>query len=340
MGTLWWSNHNLKDYQAGYATLNKSGSVSATSGGVIPAGVSGLGTSTKKPGRHIAVGQGFFVVGVKSGTIHFKNSQRIFFKELEQVLPNFGSVFMKTSKTTQSSKTQAQTQSDAYTDVRPKIRLGFNGAKVDHRQLLLTIDENATDAYDRGYDAEIYEIFSDDMYWVIGDKKYVIQGTNAIDVNKEIPLGIVSSGEKITIEIDALENMEETTEIFIKDNTTNQLVNITTNPFEVTLPKGEYKTKYSLVFKENTSLSVEEDILNDGIKMYMDNNNSILNINNTTNSAIEKIIIYNQLGQTIKYVNSNLKGKEIAVPIKASTGVYFAQIHTSTGKVSKKLIIN
>ena len=76
-------------------------------------------------------------------------------------------------------------------DLRPKFRIGFNAPLIDHRQLLLTIDENATDGVDWGYDAQLYQVLNDDMYWIINDTKYVIQATNFVTIDKEIALGII-----------------------------------------------------------------------------------------------------------------------------------------------------
>ncbi|SFS41408.1 LamG-like jellyroll fold domain-containing protein [Lutibacter maritimus] len=331
------TNHNLKDYQAGYATLTKAGGVTATSGGVIPAGVSNLGTSTKIPGRFIPVGQGFFVVGSTNGQIHFKNSQRIFFKEAEETVSNFGSVFMKgiTKKTTKSTS--------RFMDNRQKIRIGFEGAKVDHRQLLLTIDENASDGVDRGYEAEIYEVFEDDMYWVIQDKKYVIQATNAIENNKEILLGVkVKETGTVKIKIDELENEDVNMQLFLKDSLLQKTYNLKENPFEQEIEAGEYVNRFYLVFKPIPKV-IEEDteIIEEisGVHIFMNNQIAELQIQKDAETNISQIKLVNYLGQNIKIWNQKFDGTLISLPIKLATGVYVVQMKTEKGIINKKIII-
>uniref|UniRef100_UPI00356A31AA T9SS type A sorting domain-containing protein n=1 Tax=Lutibacter sp. TaxID=1925666 RepID=UPI00356A31AA len=321
------NSHNLKDYQAGYATLNNSGGVPATAG-ALPE-VSPFGTPVKTPEQYIAIAQGFFVVAdADGGTIEFNNGQRVFETE-----SSGNSIFMKgeASKTASSSKTTA--------DVRPKFRIGFEGASITHRQILFTVDENTSDAVDWGYEAEIYEMFDDDMFWTINDKKYVIQASNNVNVDKEIPLGIKSSGEQISIKVDALENVDESTELYIKDNVTGLTHTIKNQSFDITLAKGEYLNRFSLVFKPQNTLGVEEEILESGITVFMNNATSELQIKNTTTSEIESVILYNSLGQSFGFWRNMFSNETTLLPIKAASGLYFVQINTTTGKIGKKVIV-
>ena len=116
---------------------------------------------------------------VNGGQIQFNNSQRVFVKE-----SSGNSIFMRTDNS------KSTTTNNLGNDLRPKFRIGFDAPQINHRQILLTLDENTTDAVDWGYDAEMPEVFDDDMYWVINDKKYVIQATNEFGFDKEIPFNI------------------------------------------------------------------------------------------------------------------------------------------------------
>jgi hypothetical protein len=324
--------HNLAGYQAGYATYTKAGGVLAAA----HPSVSNLGTATKIPGRYIPVSQGFFVVGdADGGTIQFNNAQRIFVKEATGT-----SVFMKTAKG-KGNKSSSNTSNNQIVDTRPKFRIGFNSPQIDHRQLLLTIDKNATDAVDWGYDAEIYEIIADDMYWMIGDKKYVIQATNTISKDKEIPLGIVSvAGGNITIKIDSLENITDNLKVYLKDKDLNQLYDLSAGPYQTTLPPGEYLNKYAITFKANSTLSVGNEELKQDIVVFMDNSNKMIHIKNQQSKLIKQVILYNMLGQKIRMWNSNLTSENIQLNINTSPGVYLAQVVTNSGKTTKKIVIN
>lgn len=322
------NSHNLADYQAGYAYYNLSGGVVAFAHSVVNQSVP---NGTKQPQRYIAIGQGFFVwADADGGTIQFNNNQRVFATETSG-----GSIFMKSAA--QKNSIKSKTASD---DERPKFRLGFKGEKIDNRQILLTIDENSTDGVDYGYEAEIYEIFEDDMFWTIADKKYVIQATNTIDVNKEIPIGIISSGGLISIKIDALENVSDTQEIYIKDKITGGIHTIKNQSFEIDLPKGEYLNRFALTFKSENTLAVEEEeTLGDDILVFMNNTNKALQIVKPINLEIEAIILYNNLGQIKGYWKEEFLEDSFSLPVKAATGIYFVQINTKNGKIGKKILI-
>jgi hypothetical protein len=134
-------------------------------------------------------------------------------------------------------------------DTRPKYRIGFDAPQINHRQLLLTIDENTTDGVDWGYDGRIPQIIADDMYWLIDEGKYVIQATNTVSIGKELSLVVVTTnGGAITIKIDTLEFPVSGLVVALKDKTLNTIKNLEEGAYEVTLPAGEYNNRFSIIF--------------------------------------------------------------------------------------------
>jgi hypothetical protein len=318
--------HTLADYQAGYGTYSRGGGVSASSNPPV-AGVSSLGLSVKgAPKQYIPVGQAFFVVGdADGGQIQFNNSQRVFARE-----SSGNSVFMRTNTS------EATTNND----LRPKFRIGFDAPKISHRQVLLTLDSNTSDAVDWGYDAEMYEVFDDDMYWILNDKKYVIQATNNFGIDKEIPLGIRTlEGGLISIKVDELENAEDYTNLYIKDNLTGETHDITNQEFSINLEAGEYQDRFSLVFQPSLNI-IEEETSLDGIQIYMNNSISKLQLSGIVDTEILNVSLFNYLGQQVKTWSINPDKHSISLPIELASGVYIVIVETTTGKENKKIIIN
>jgi hypothetical protein len=330
--------HNLVGYQAGYATYSLSGGVQASS----HPNVSSVGFSVKgDPKQDIPVGQAFFVVGdADGGQIQFNNGQRVFVKESDG-----NSIFMK------NSKTSAKKENTRGADFRPKFRIGFDAPKINHRQLLLTIDERATQDVDWGFDAEIYEIFADDMYWMLNNKKYVIQGTNNVGLNSEVPLGIqLSKAGVVTVKIDALENVDDNTSIYLKDKLTGESFKMKDNkPVQLNLVAGKYADRFVLTFKTQ-KLAVEDvntEILIpapaqpmiEGIHVNMNKARGELQIKNNSTEEIVSVALRNSLGQTVKTWNSNFNIRTISLPISTATGIYLVQINTKTGKTVKKISV-
>lgn len=331
--------HNLAGYQAGYATRNLLDGVPATSA----VGVSNLvpsGLIKKIPGPYIAVGQAFFVVGgAVNSQINFNNGQRVFVKE-----SSGNAVFMK------SSNSKAKTENTLAADLRPKFRIGFDAPKINHRQILLGIDERATKAVDWGFDAEIYEIFADDMYWILDGKKFVIQGTNSVGLNSEVPLGIqLSKTGLVTVKIDALENVDDDTSIYLKDKLTGESFNMRDKPVLLNLTAGKYTDRFVLIFKTQKLMAedVKAEILIpavaqpiiEGIHVFMNNTIKELQIKNNSGDEILGVALINALGQTVKTWNSNFNIRTISLPINTATGVYLVQINTKTGNTVKKISV-
>jgi hypothetical protein len=320
------TNHNLADYQGGYATLTLGGGVQA---GAYP-GLGG-GTPSKTPGRYIPVAQGFFVESdADGGTIEFNNGQRIYVEE------GASSVFMK------QNSTKAKTASAKIEDVRPKFRIGFEAPQVGFRQLLLTIDEKTTTGVDWGYDGRMNGVLNDDLFWDLKDNnKYVIQALPDANIDREIPLGIVMGKTGLaTIKIDALENVDSSVDLYIKDALMGTTTQINNQPFEIVLNAGTYLERFSLVFAPLNTLNVEEEMLESGLLVFMNNVASELQIRNNVEAQLLSVKLFNSLGQIQLSWNNNLEHKHINLPINnLATGMYIVQINTTKGTIGKKVII-
>ncbi|MDP3679829.1 MAG: LamG-like jellyroll fold domain-containing protein [Flavobacterium sp.] len=337
------NNHYLAEYEGGYATYTLMGGVA----GIADSSLTGTGAGTKVPERYIPVAQGFFVdayldsdlsgtmipTTVDGGNLIFKNSQRVFVKESAG-----NSLFMKTIGTTKSSAKG----SDVETETRSKIRLGFDSSIGAHRQLLLGADNSTTAMFDIGYDAPMFDLSVNDMFWEINNIEYVIQAVADFNENQVIPLGLTVGTEgKIKIKIDALENISGTTQIYIHDNITGIYHDIRTSDFTISLAVGEYRNRFSLRFT-NKTLDVDENNLNDGLIVLYSNNYKVLIIQNKAlDSTVNEVRLFNILGQAV--ANWDVKNEiqtRIQIPIKSlSSGVYIVKLKTSKGDYSKKIII-
>ncbi|MBU2525390.1 MAG: hypothetical protein KKC03_02170 [Bacteroidetes bacterium] len=246
-------SHFLREYVGGYHMYNLSGSVGyITAPPVIP----GLGTKT--PARYIPVGQGFFVAANSNGTINFKNSQRAFVTE-DNVS---NSVFFKANKPKdievgkllkpKRNKTETQTE----TDTRMKIYFGFTSPRGYYRQLLLTVDERATVGYDRGFDGENADLVNDDMFWLINQKEYIIQGINEISASTVLPLGFKSKEDgKAYLKIEKVLNNKGIESVYVKDNMNNTLHDLLNSTFEFeTISEIKNTERFSIVFSPNSEV--------------------------------------------------------------------------------------
>ena len=320
-------SHITTNYQGGYATYNLSGATPTVTLGTNTLGSGG--SPSKLPGRYIPVGQGFFVMGENTGDIVFNNGQRIFEKE------GANSMFIRSSNANTNNNFTEQ-------DSRMKIRLGFNSIGTIHRQILVTVDTNASSGVDFGYDGANTEVQQDDMYWMITDNKFVIQGIDVIEASTILPLGLHTATNGInTFTIDALENVPDDLDIYVYDKVTETYHDIRVNDFSIDLQAGEYLERFELRFSDANSLSTEELTIEDtGLQFYFANNNKSIVINNPELHEINSVEFYNILGQSIKKFDKiEIKEYTELKTNNLSTGNYILEIKTPSGKISKKVLI-
>lgn len=323
-------SHVLAEYQGGYALYNYSGGIGAASYGTNDPDVATGGTPTKLPSQFIPVSQGFFVYGAADGNIIFENDQRIFVKE-----NGTPSTFFR------SSVANNQT-TNYYEDTRMKIRLGFNSINQIHRQLLLTVDDNATVGVDWGYDGALNEEQMDDMYWIINNNKYAIQGTNTVSTQTVLPLGVKVQDNGLThFTIDHLENVPDDMNIYLHDNHLNSYHDLRVSDYNVYLASGEYQDRFSVVFTIPDTLSVDDEVLFNAFEVYFNNLSETISIQNINLINIYNLELYNILGQSLIIVNELDKQKhlELKVP-NLKPGTYIINLKTEKGKISKKIMVN
>ena len=324
--------HNTVGYQGGYGVRNLSGGAPAiqhnyTTGGTDASG----GTGIKTPRRYIPVGQGFFVEGLSSGDIKFDNDQRIFVKEIG----NANSWFFKNNTTSVTN-----TEDNAVEDLRPKFRFGYKSPETYKRQILLTIDENTSIDYNWGYDAKIDEVNIEDMYWNFANEKFVIQGTNETLPTTALPLTVkTENGGIIEIGIDALENVDPSLDIYLKDNDTYH--NLRTLAYTVTVEAGVIANRFEIVFTPGETLNTEDFDTKENTTIFYNNTQESLFVKGLKDN-VKQLVLYNTLGQNV-FNKQDLSTQTLANGISISnlsTGLYIVSIKTENNTtIDKKIII-
>lgn len=330
-------SHNLSDYLGGYGTYNLSGGTPSAVIGTNDPDVGTGGTPLKTPGRYIPVSQGFFVVGESTGTINFNNGQRVFQKE------GANSVFMEANPTGNETFVPGRSVSnpnDNVADTRMKIRLGYNSVNTLRRQLLLTIDENASINKDWGYDGKLYETQMDDIYWMIEGEKHTIQGTNEILTETVLPLGVHTDSDGMNvITIDSMNNVPANFEIYVHDKELDIYHDLRASDYEFYMLGGQDLERLSIVFNPE-ALGIDENELT-ALDIHFSNEIESIVLINPTYKTIKSIDMLNILGQSIYSVNvaTNSEYAEYKVN-NLSSGTYILQIKTDNGDtLSKKVLV-
>lgn len=351
--------HYLQRYEGGYATYNLSGGVKAVasdtrikatgeSGGLIPK-------------RYIPVGQAFFLntivddkitnwttsnpaplqSEIVAGQVKFKNSQRIFQRENMT-----SSVFH-----TQEQKNVVSPLVVAQKEERMKIWLKSISPLGYHRQLLLTADKESSLDFDLGYDAPSNDNVEEDMYWLLHDTEFVIQGVPNFSSEQEIPIGLkVAQEGEFTIGIDNLENIPADFAIHLKDSLNNESTHdLRNSDFVFRAEPGEIKGRFSIIFLNEKQQPVEEEkeieeaekeeVLHT-IGAFYSSNEKAVTITNPHNIKIHRALLFNINGQQLRMYNEISPDNGTKLPVDEKTsGIYILRLETEEGTRPLKLII-
>ncbi|OIQ28278.1 MAG: hypothetical protein BM564_09400 [Bacteroidetes bacterium MedPE-SWsnd-G2] len=318
------NSHILEQYQGGYATYNLSGGVTSASLGSNNPNVGTGGTPTKTPGQYIPVGQGFFVVAENSGIINFNNGQRTFKKE------GIESTFVRTSNTSSISELG---------DNRLKFRIGYFSSSQYRRQLLLTIDEEASIYKDWGFDGALIESQMDDMYWIIEEDNFIIQGSNDDSQNAIYSFGIKIQNKGFqTFSLDAIENSQNQHTVYLYDNLENLVYNLNESDAVFFLNEGVYDSRFDIRFEIPEGLtvkgtqSIEFDI-------YYSTSQKTIVIDNPFLLPIHELIIYDLKGAIITSFTSKTPSNKMSYDIsQLANATYILMMRIDNQTITKKFI--
>ena len=253
------------------------------SGGAGSYGTTGTGNNTLPTG-YIASGQGFFAENTIAGNVKFNNTMR------EQ---NNNTNFYRTKNVKNSKKT---TELE-----RHRIWLNITDSALSKgTQMMVGYIENATDGYDSGYDAFVFEENVPFLlYSLIGTDKMAIQGKALpFTTSDVIPLGYsINVADNATISLAQFDGLFiEDQPIYLEDKLLNVIHDIKAAPYTFASAAGTFDSRFVLRFT-NGSLATQ-NFDTQANKVLVSNKNKQIRINSFA-ETIDKVAIYDLLGKQI-----------------------------------------
>ena len=291
------------DYQD-YAVWNASGGLPAV---LTPGG------GFRIPNGVIATGQGFMVRNLTANQLTFKNSMRI--------ANNTSNTFFRVNGETS------------------RLWFSINGAEV-FNQVLVSINEDATDNEDRLYDAlkvrgnrDVFLAATDN------DNDYAILAFPPPLVDRTVPLSLyVSTAGTHTFKADRMEGYQEF-DVYFNDVAlnTNVLLEEGTS-ISVNLSEGEYTDRFYLNFSRTSVVTGIEDAEEDILRAYAAN--GFLHVGCTNCASDATIDLLDMSGRLVlselepQFTNGN-----VTLSLQGlSTGIYVVRVTTENQVMSKKII--
>ena len=178
---------------------------------------------------------------------------------------------------------------------------------------------------------------------IIEGDKLAIQAIGELSTDRVVPIGIKSMGDgPMEIKVDSIANPYPGMEVYLRVNSTMDTYDIKNGAFEITLEEGQFNDKYAVVFKpkdEGEVLGEEYEEVISELVIFIGDNNDLLRIKRPEEMIINRISLFNIIGQQIQAWGTNLDASRIDLPINVETGVYVVLLETNKGRILKKVII-
>lgn len=260
------SPSNAGDAQ--YASWNASGHVAAPNSG------------RNAPSSSTRAMQGFFVQvapGYAGGNLSFT-----FTNAMRDVSGNTSAGFFKTE-----------------TRERAWFNLSTDSAA---NQILIMLDNRASDGYDNLFDAPIYKANQYHSFYSMQDSlEYSIQGLPYVQSGmvKSIPLGVDAWYKGMyTISLDSLNTWDATNAIILVDSLNGTKTDLSLNDYQFNVNQtGVIHNRFYLLLGTDQSIGLEENFSN-GLSWYQDANGNLV-INDDFKAGFQEIEVRDVRGQLI-----------------------------------------
>ncbi|WOD44715.1 LamG-like jellyroll fold domain-containing protein [Hwangdonia lutea] len=338
-------SHQLRDYEGGYAQVNKTGSIRAYQFVGIEGANNGSQDGTITPSRYLPVGQGFITEIVGNGHVEFNNSQRVFIKEADaDGTYNNGSSFFRNGNDKTKNKNVSAKNNEQNEFKKMRLELNAVSGPATRRELLLGFSNETTDGFDYGYEAECTDSNNNDLNLNFEGKNMNIQAYSDITNEKVVALNFKSSDTNtFEIKMTETENIDETQEIYLRDNLTGTYFDLTENqPYSFTSEQGKFNKRFEIVFQsEQKSLSIEESKHHENFVYFQNKTNTLFA--KKLSAAVNNLAVISMKGQTVfelqnvtqTTLNNGLK------LVNMATGTYIVCLRTEDHQViTKKIIIH
>lgn len=358
------NTHQLSEYQSGYGVYTPGSTVTGVGTYVRPSeynmfthgGVSisdpsyiapGAGTSIPF-GPFLPVGQGFWIETKAAGTIKFKNSQRVFRKNIDNnFVSSIGNMVARTSSSYSNNENWEEIPNVAgidYTQFSKKPKQNFAVSAKSQSgasNIAFVFDANSQKGYNQLEDSFADTSTNFAVYIPKEDNNLIVSG-QPFDIDERIPVTIKSNVERVVdFEIKSTDYFDMSNEIYLHDKNSDTYYDIKSNVAQINVPAGITANRFEVTFKRDSRLSNDNEFLNKAFVVLQNNSLKQLTINNPEALTITAAELYDIQGKAVLIKKS--LGSDSNYTFSTSglaEGVYIVKISTLNGNnVSKKVVI-
>jgi hypothetical protein len=270
--------------------------------------------------RYIASGQGFFVEGLGTGNVDFKNSQRV---------AGYNNVFFK--------NTLSNTVSN--TILSDKIWLNLSGSLGLFKQQLICYVQGASNGYDDLYDAKAMNSNSFVNFYSLTNQneKCSIQSRVAPFNNQDsVSIGYSSNlSDNLSISLDHFDGTFTNQDVYLVDNYLGVYANLKQQSYNFSTATGTYDSRFTIQYTVPI-LMVPQHEKNIDVLVYSKDNKIYIDSLQETIAKVEIIDVIGRIVISDTDINNSLK----IYALSNTNSILFVSIELGSGiKVVKKIFL-
>lgn len=316
---LWTHNTPITNnvYNTGdYAMYNYAGGVGTGSQAVNP------GLNNSVPNGKIASGQGFFVKGLSSGNIIFKNSMRL------------------SGNNDQFFRMSNQNNQNTVVFDRHRFWLDVYNNQGAFKQTLVAYIQNATNTgMDRGFDGEMIDMGNVVTLYIPQEgKKLSIQG-RALPFNQTdvIPLGFKSTVAGVyKIRLSNFDGLFNSQNIYLEDTQINITHDLRSGDYEFSTPSGTFDDRFRIKFETGTLSVGNTDLSSNEVVIYKDSEQSF--VVNTGQFTMDSVKVFDVRGRLLYELNE-INANQTIINVGLSNELILIQLKLENGQIITKKVV-
>lgn len=282
-------------------------------------GQTGVGTpntaggSTITPDGIIAAGQGFLTQAPSSSLV-FTNALRN---------GDFSTQFLRSGS-----------------DNKSRVWLNLSNNEGFVNQILVGYMTAATTGIDAAMDGRFFENnIPTQLSSLINGEEFAVQGRPEFTASDVVALGFKAQTEgNYTIAIDHVDGLfADGQEVFLKDNVTNTVHNLTNEAYSFTASAGASNARFEIVYQSSSTLATENPVLNENtVVIYKQNQDLVVN---TGSIEMKNVKVYDIQGRLlVEQKDINATTTKLAVGI--NNQVLIVKVTSKDNAVVTKKVIN
>ena len=309
-GTVYFWRKTNGSSNAAYCTYNLGGFVSNND-----SAISNMTVNPNTSTNVVQVGQGFIVEGTGTSDVVFTNDMRI---------DSNVNRFLRVANTIE----------------RNRIWLNITNAAGSFSQAMIAYMTGATQGVDPSIDGKLLTDGDVSLASLIETTSYAIQGRALpFDMTDVVPMSFkVTTAGDYTITIDHVDGLfsNGAQTVYLRDNTTGVVHNLSAGGYTFTSASGTFDTRFEIIY-QSTSLAVSTPTFNESqVVIYKTPTNEISI--NTGNVVMSKVKIFDIRGRLLQE-KKDINASQTLMNAGLTTEVLLVQITSEEGIVVTKKVL-